>query len=288
MSLRLHGGRRLILESDAQPALYPQNNPSKFKVRLPEPWHLDDTWEVALLQLKLPHTWYNVQKYQIRFQFKEPQSDGSTKSSTLYLAAGQYSLVQDLVEAILKAVKAVTSQSVAYTLNETSGYYRWTIPTGCMFVFPLQLARLLGYVDFFSLRIPFYLQDEVTISEVDPVTKKPTQISVEKDHLMPAKYDHNVWAFVSPYSFQNIYVHCNLSEPVYIGSQMAKVMLTYGVDTEKEKVENIISQNPTFYRLSIYEFQEIEIDIRDNLDRPIPFQRGTVTATLYFRRRDLP
>ena len=42
-----------------------------------------------------------------------------------------------------------------------------------------------------------------------------------------------------------------------------------------------------FYRLRQYQFCDIEIDIRDNLGRPIPFQGGTVTATLYFRQRNM-
>lgn len=286
--LRLHGGRRLILESDGQLDLYPDNTPSRFKARLPEPWLLDDTWEVALLQLKLPHTWNNVRVNQIAFEFREPDGSGGQKTSALHLPPGQYVTVQDVVEQLIKTVKAHSSQTVSATLNEKSGYYGWTLPTDCSLVVSAQVARLLGYLDFFSLRIPFYLKDNVHISQSDPTTHRPVKVSVTGDHTMPTRYDHNMWAFVSPYSFQNVYMHCNLSRPVYMGSQMAKILLVYGVDTKKDAVENISSPNPTFYPLSVFDFQEIEIDIRDNLDRPIPFERGTVTATLYFRRRALP
>ena len=40
-------------------------------------------------------------------------------------------------------------------------------------------------------------------------------------------------------SFQNLYMHCNISEPVYVGSQMAKVILTHGVNTDKQTVEDV-------------------------------------------------
>ena len=41
------------------------------------------------------------------------------------------------------------------------------------------------------------------------------------------------------------------------------------------------------YRLSQYQFCDIEINIRDNLGQPIPFQGGMVTATLYFRQQPI-
>ena len=116
-----------------------------------------------------------------------------------------------------------------------------------------------------------------------------SKVTVYPDHSMATRYSDNVWAFVSPHSFQNMYVHCNISEPVYVGSQMAKILLTHSVEHEQTiNVENMASTNPTFYRLSQYVFRDIEIQIRDNLNRPIPFQRGIVTCTLYFRRRAVP
>ena len=79
---------------------------------------------------------------------------------------------------------------------------------------------------------------------------------------------------ISKYSFQNLYVHCNINEPVYVGSQMAKVILTHGVNTDKQIVEDVFIPHLMFYRLSQYQFRDSEIDIRDNLGRPIPFQGG--------------
>ena len=69
---------------------------------------------------------------------------------------------------------------------------------------------------------------------------------------------------------------------------MAKVILTHGVNTKKQLLEDVYIPHLIFYPLSQLQFRDIKIDIRDNLGRPIPFQGGEVTATLYFRRRALP
>ena len=116
---------------------------------------------------------------------------------------------------------------------------------------------------------------------------KPTEIEITRSHTMAKHSQANVWSTISKYSFENLYVHCNISELVYMGSQMAKVILTHSVNMDKQTVEDVFIPHLMFYRLSQYQFRDIEINIRDNLGRPIPFQGGVVTATLYFRQRPI-
>lgn len=55
-SMQLQGERRVTLESNAQLELFLDNKPTHFRIRLPEMWSLDKTWEVGLFQVLLPHT----------------------------------------------------------------------------------------------------------------------------------------------------------------------------------------------------------------------------------------
>ena len=48
-----------------------------------------------------------------------------------------------------------------------------------------------------------------------------------------------------------------------------------------------MSYEATYWELSQCQFCDIEIDVRDDRGRPIPFQDGVVTATLYFRQRQI-
>ena len=74
-----------------------------------------------------------------------------------------------------------------------------------------------------------------------------------------------MWSTISKYSFQNLYMHCNISELVYVGSQMAKVILTHSVNMDKQTVEDVFVPQLMFYRFSQYQFHDIKINIRDNL-----------------------
>lgn len=155
------------------------------------------------------------------------------------------------------------------TLDER-GFNVWTFPSADFSVYlPAWLARVLGYLDFDSWTVPFYFHSD-TQRPIVEITKrnvdgKPTEVEITRSHTMAKHGQASVWSTISKYSFQNMYVHCNISEPVYVGSQMAKVILTHGVNTDKQRVEDVLIPHMLLYRLSQYQIRDIEINIRDNL-----------------------
>ena len=50
LGMSFQGGRRVSLESNAQKEVFPNNHAAEFRLRLPEMWKLDSTWEVGLVQ----------------------------------------------------------------------------------------------------------------------------------------------------------------------------------------------------------------------------------------------
>ena len=289
------GGRRVTLESDDQKDLFPNNTPSRFRLRLPEQWTLDATWEVALVQLLMPHTFHNVQDRQIQCSVNYPSG-----KQDIFLAGGLYVTLADVVLALHQAIETETPVSDAGTIArvqlqlDEKGFYGWTFPTNDFSLYlPGWLARVLGYLDWESWTVPFYYKSDVRhptveITSTDTQTGRPTEVEITRSHTMALPADHRVWSFISPNSFQNVYVHCNVAEPVYVGSQMAKVVLIHGINPQKGVLEDVPIPHLIFSRLSHFTFRDLEIDIRDNLGRPIPFQGGNVTAALYFRQRKLP
>ena len=176
---------------------------------------------------------------------------------------------------------------------DEKGFYKWTFPNAEFSLYlPAWMARVLGYLEWETWNVPFYYRSDqrhptVEITRHD-ANNRPVEVELTQSHTMNKDSQTSVWATISKYSFQNIYVHCNIIKPVYVGSQMAKVILTHGINTLKQPLEDVSIPHVIFYRVSQLEFRDIEIDIRDNLGRPIPFQGGEVTATLYFRKRALP
>jgi len=83
-------------------------------------------------------------------------------------------------------------------------------------------------------------------------------------------------------------VYTDIIEPRVVGDTLAPLLRlvprgTYGEDS----VETF--KNIEYIPLRTKYFSTIEIDIRDDTGRPIPFERGKVVVTLHFRqRRGLP
>ena len=102
---------------------------------------------------------------------------------------------------------------------------------------------MLGYLDFDTWTVPFYYRSDVRHPMVEITRRdsdgKPTEIEIMRSHTMAKHSQARVWSTISKYSFQNLYVHCNISERVYVGPQMAKVVLTQSVNTDKQIVEDI-------------------------------------------------
>lgn len=115
----------------------------------------------------------------------------------------------------------------------------------------------------------------------DTVSGRLLEVEITASHTVGLPSQTNIWSQISKHSFQNIYVHCNVSEPVYVGSDMAQVMFTHGVNTERRTtIEDVHIPHLIFYRLSQFDFRELHLELRDNTGNRIPFQGdSTVTAS---------
>jgi hypothetical protein len=83
---------------------------------------------------------------------------------------------------------------------------------------------------------------------------------------------------------QTLYIYCDILENVPVGDTLAPLLRT--VDAEAPR-GNIIHKNfdrPRHLPIQRKNFSSLEIDIRDGLGRPIPFESGTVIVTLHFKR----
>lgn len=109
----------------------------------------------------------------------------------------------------------------------------------------------MGYLDLDIWTVLFYYRSDmrhpvVEITQCDD-DNKPTEIEITHSHIMAKCSQTSVWSTICKYSFQNLYVYCNISKPVYLGSQMAKVILTHGVNMAKQTVEDVFIPHLMFY-----------------------------------------
>ncbi|XP_023313450.1 uncharacterized protein F54H12.2-like [Trichogramma pretiosum] len=84
-------------------------------------------------------------------------------------------------------------------------------------------------------------------------------------------------------------IYTDIIEPIFTGDIQAKLLRCVSIGGEKYRYgfTEISRFSPSMYIPLLYNsFQTIEIDIRDQHGQPIPFDCGTLTAILHFKRMD--
>ena len=88
--------------------------------------------------------------------------------------------------------------------------------------------------------------------------------------------------------FNSLYLYCDAAEALPVGD--IKALLLRVVDAAENFGDLIHRLYTTPQYVPVYrkEFNTVEIDIRDDSERPVPFQFGKVVVTPHFRRSQNP
>ena len=85
--------------------------------------------------------------------------------------------------------------------------------------------------------------------------------------------------------FDTIYVYTDVVESRIVGDSVAPLLRALPVGGSHGETVSDRFTNIHYVPLMYSHFKSIEIDIRDDTGRRVPFEYGRVTVTLHFRRR---
>lgn len=154
---------------------------------------------------------------------------------------------------LLELLETNYVEEIRYRLDRQNGLISIQLAEGAQVKFEGRLAEILGF----------------------PSTSTVTSSSTI-NHPFDLKHIHHM------------FVYSDIIEPHAVGH--TKVPLIRVVTVKGKYGEDISSvyDNVYYHPVKQKYFDTIEIDIRDNTGRKIPFLRGTVIATLHFRLRKAP
>ena len=247
------------------------------KVQLLHP--LEGNWEVAMSDISFTKSWKNVLKpcmmsIERMFSFPSPvtsmlhtygyfpQSDDQRKG---LVRPAYYESVHKLCTEIEKEMIPLAGKHKylpSFIIDELTGMVlikpgrnkrnQQTLPR-----LTQELAEILGH-DKYSIKNPKHNQDYLIIPN------RAADISA---------------------GITSLYVYCNLIVPQYIGDTRAKLLRTVDVPPAKFGEQcSITYTNPHYVPVLTNEFEEIEIDIRDDTNTPIHFITGRTRVKLHFRK----
>lgn len=239
------------------------SNASTFRIVLPRIIKLTEDWEVALVELIYPYSWYNVDN-------SKPIVSLETTEETITLImsklkTGHYRQINDLLNAISESLPEQYRGYVALEHDEKSNRVEIKLkdPVIALHIPPF-LLYMLGY------NLNDQEQNNHTVL-YSPGIRQNTGI---------APHPPDMRAGLSIF-----YVYCDIVEHSVVGNKLAPLLRAVAVQGQFGDIIDNIFVHPHYVPVLKKNFDSIEIDIKTDQNNSLALQYGKTLIKLHFRRR---
>ena len=252
----------LTLPSNSSMEFFPNNRLNNFTTRLHSQIDLGQagTWEVGLCEISYPHNWHNVLDPLFKREVITTEEDwcmilcqDRTKPSEAkshYLQPGHYKKVSEICD-----------------------IYRDRLKHHCKINWDAKLSNVhVTLKNNHILKLSENMSVALGLPEVmvAPQDRKSTFKGQRVADVMP--------------DIKSLYVYCDLIKDQYVGDSRVPLLRIVAVRGGHGDYVTKTYSNIQYLPTKGGQVQTVEIDIRDDTGRPIPFQPGRVIATLHLRR----
>lgn len=263
----------LVLPSNSSMLYAPENSTCCFTTHLSREIRLTGDWSVGLAEIHVPYTMMHFQTSDAVFNFSFGAVSTREKNSSnfaLNFPSGVYESVEQLAEEINKTVEMspVEKHQKLQPSDFKKGFFMLERKCDCSqvheTVYNEKIARVFGF-------------------ESAIVEGKPTFVLSKKGESV--EFDRP--ASLSRAIPDQLYVYTDVCVPYTVGDTQSSLLRIVSLDATKYKFGSNVVRHfaPVLYvPLLQHSFQSIVIDIRDQHGLRIPFEYGTLTVTLHFKR----
>ena len=248
---------------------FPDNTTTCFTTHLCREIKLRGEWYVGLAEIHVPCTVVHLQESDANFTFKLGQANSkpSVKNGLRYFPHGLYQSIEQLATEINKIPEVQDHQRVEPMENK-KGYYCLRRTCDCKephyTTFNQKLCRIFGFED---------------------LIRRQTGAFATSTRL--AFLEGNRPACLVRAIPDQLYVYTDICETYPVGDTRAALLRIVSFDSAKHTFGTTLVKQfaPIHYIPVLHQnFQSIVIDIRDQHGTRIPFEYGTLTVTLHFKR----
>ena len=271
----------ILLPSNVISDAYPNNTLTDYNIALPKQLELGKLpWEVALVNISYPHTWYNIENEFSRFNIRKKKytQDGYSRvvsSSSIQIPIGYYRDGMEITEAINLSINKVSGGIFHSILlyNPQSNKISLELKIDEQIVLPEVLASTLGFdrndFEWPENRINDYLREHEGLIE-----------QTAFKHLQANNcVDLNV-------KTHNLFIYTNIVKDTLVGDQFVPLLRI--IATKETNRGKYVSRNftkPFYLPLSTNYIKNIHVLIRNDQGLPVKFQSGKILVKLHFRIR---
>ena len=293
----------LTLPSNASMKMYPDNTLAHYITDLPRRIDVTGEWECGLAEIQYPHTWYNVTEEDVWFFLAENNPTGLIPR--MKLASGYYKGPVTLMNRINRGLQRMMTDKTRAKLSYNTITQKMTLHMSPDTVFTIPYHSAVGPTLGFRKSVvtsPSAVVVAAAAAAADNTRRYVhprlggTDIGVTPSAtvIMPptdspdARYPFRKEAddvVNMTRGFDTIYVYTDVVESRIVGDSLAPFLRTLRVAGSHGATVSDRFTNIHYVPLLYSHFKSIEMDIRDDTGRRVPFEYGRVTVTLHFRRR---
>ena len=124
----------------------------------------------------------------------------------------------------------------------------------------------------------WYIGKKVDFSWLDTTLQDPP---IKEELIYIAEEPYNLKD-----DFDNIYLYCNLVKHNFVGDSITQLLRLIEIPPDSKYRDQITVNytNVFFHKLSMNEFDSIEVELKNDLNEHIPFLFGRVIITLHFKK----
>ena len=270
--------------------IYPTNTIAKYITRLPKALEFDSEWEVGISEIIYPRTWYNVLAGQCYGRVTNAEHK---VTSRLRVPEGYYETVAEMLGAI-----AIKTFPMAHTnLVELQIDYDDDAEDTVSFVADAldkddnntMVYRYVDGVEFgvvrrtqkVFIRLPQNVHLEISKTLAQVLGFENRKFASGNEYVSTFAADINR-------SFATMFVYCDVVRESIVGNTTVPLLRTLNVEGRYGDIIQKTYHAPIYVPLQRSYFDSIEINIRDDTGRLVPFESGKAIVTLHFRRSRNP
>ncbi len=237
----------VTLPSNSSMDIHPNNTLTHFYVNLPTPLVFKGDWEVGLAEFSYPHRWFNVTDAKNVYSCTGGEEHGGVHEH--HIPPGYYPSPVELLENIKPSIDHDGLVGMKYnTFNQ-----KIVIKTkpDVMVILYKPLNTLFGF--------------DTNECIITGVQKGSRVVDIDQFHSM--------------------FLYTNIIDHHMVGDTRAPLLRIVNVEGESGETITKVYDSPHYVPLKQKLVDMIEMDIRDDTGRPIPFVSGKVIVKLHFRKR---
>lgn len=267
----------IVLPSNSSMDVYPNNTTACFTVNLPQEIRLKGEWEVGISEIHYPLTFLHLQEKHAKVSI---QSENPPDTPSDYqLSHGLFTDMDDFLYNINEDFKQKKIEVEFFKHSAKSGYVcvhrRCDSGTPAEKGCPLYLRAHRNFYKILGFEGSKNLNDNGIYVTKD-VEGKGAVTGVRPANILNA----------IP---RQLFIYTDITEPLIVGNVKTSLLRIVPVHMKNFLFGHNHYQTfaPIKYiPLLTSSFCTITIDVRNEIGEPIPFEFGTLTVTLHFRRKN--